>query len=84
MVILISILAIIVLLAFAWFSTAYIVRQESVAIIERLGKFHTIATSGFHTRTPLIDSVVARLTLKLIQSLTHGRAFQRLQGSCGQ
>ena len=67
MAILISILVIVILLAFAWFSTAYIVRQESVAIIERLGKFHTIATSGFHTRTPLIDSVVARLTLKLIQ-----------------
>ena len=67
MVILISILTIVVLLAIAWFSTAYIVRQESVAIIERLGKFHTIATSGFQTRTPLIDSVVARLTLKLIQ-----------------
>lgn len=50
------------------FSSAYTVRQQSVAIIERLGKFHLIANSGFHFRLPFgIDSIAAVVQLRILQ-----------------
>ncbi len=35
----------------------YVVRQQHVAVIERLGKFHGFASPGFHFRIPLVDRV---------------------------
>ncbi len=35
----------------------YVVRQQHVAIIERLGKFHGFATPGLHFRVPFLDRV---------------------------
>lgn len=50
------------------FSSAYTVRQQSVAIIERLGKFHLIANSGFHFRLPFgIDSIASVVQLRILQ-----------------
>lgn len=45
----------IVLLLILILSTGYVVRQQHVAIIERLGKFHGIRNAGFHLKIPLID-----------------------------
>lgn len=50
MLVLIAIAAVLV------FSTAFVVRQQHVAIIERLGKYHTYVNPGFHVMVPLIDS----------------------------
>lgn len=36
-------------------STGYVVRQQHVAIIERLGRFHGITGPGFHVKVPFID-----------------------------
>lgn len=36
---------------------AYVVRQQHVAVIERLGKFHGFAGPGLHFRVPFIDRV---------------------------
>lgn len=36
-------------------STGYVVRQQHVAVIERLGRFHGFAQPGFHVKVPLID-----------------------------
>ena len=36
-------------------STGYVVRQQHVAVIERLGKFHGFAGPGFHVKFPFID-----------------------------
>lgn len=36
-------------------STGYVVRQQHVAIIERLGKFHGFAQAGFHVKLPYLD-----------------------------
>ena len=36
-------------------STGYVVRQQHVAIIERLGRFHGFAGPGFHVKAPFID-----------------------------
>ncbi|MGX7775621.1 SPFH domain-containing protein [Streptococcus pluranimalium] len=50
-------------------STLYVVRQQSVAIIERFGKYQTISTSGIHIRLPFgIDKIAARVQLRLLQS----------------
>lgn len=50
-------------------SFGYIVNQQSVVIIERLGKFHKVQSSGFHLRLPLnIDKIAARVQLRLLQT----------------
>ena len=36
-------------------STGYVVRQQHVAIIERLGRFAGIAGPGFHVKVPFVD-----------------------------
>ncbi|MGT2802340.1 Regulator of protease activity HflC, stomatin/prohibitin superfamily [Streptococcus henryi] len=50
-------------------STLYVVRQQSVAIIERFGRYQKTATSGIHVRLPFgIDKIAARVQLRLLQS----------------
>ena len=49
LIILIVFIVILVLL------TGYVVRQQHVAVIERLGKFHGFAGPGFHVKFPLVD-----------------------------
>lgn len=50
-------------------STLYVVRQQSVAIIERFGRYQMTATSGIHMRLPFgIDKIAARVQLRLLQS----------------
>ncbi|MDR0926692.1 MAG: SPFH domain-containing protein [Ignavibacteria bacterium] len=44
-----------------------IVKQQSAAIIERLGKFHSIRSAGLNVKIPLIDKVVYRMNLKILQ-----------------
>ena len=49
-------------------STLYVVRQQSVAIIERFGKYQLTAGSGIHVRMPFgIDKIAARVQLRLLQ-----------------
>ncbi|MGT2906947.1 SPFH domain-containing protein [Streptococcus dentiloxodontae] len=50
-------------------STLYVVRQQSVAIIERFGRYQKTSTSGIHVRLPFgIDKIAARIQLRLLQS----------------
>ena len=50
-------------------STVFVVRQQSVAIIERFGRYHKIASSGIHSRLPFgIDKIASRTQLRLLQS----------------
>jgi len=44
-----------VIIAALVLSTGYIVKQQHVAIVERLGKFHHIASEGFHVKVPFVD-----------------------------
>lgn len=51
-----------------FFSTYYIVPQGTVAIVERLGKYHKISTAGLHFCWPLnIDRVAIKLPLRMQQ-----------------
>ncbi|HHJ7666850.1 TPA: SPFH domain-containing protein [Streptococcus pyogenes] len=50
-------------------STLYVVRQQSVAIVERFGRYQKTATSGIHIRLPFgIDKIAAHVQLRLLQS----------------
>lgn len=50
-------------------SNLYVVRQQSVAIVERFGRYQKTATSGIHIRLPFgIDKIAARVQLRLLQS----------------
>lgn len=49
------------------FSSFFTVKQQSAAIIERFGKFHSIRQSGLQMKIPLVDRVAGRLSLKITQ-----------------
>ncbi|MBR1734221.1 MAG: SPFH domain-containing protein [Alphaproteobacteria bacterium] len=45
----------------------FIVKQQSCAVIERLGKFIRVAGPGLHWKIPIIDDVAARLSFRINQ-----------------
>src|SRR5690606_16208340 len=49
------------------FSSFFIVKQQTAAIIESFGKFLSIRQSGLQLKIPLIDKVAGRLSLKIQQ-----------------
>ena len=66
---LVFLLIIILLILASLSSLFYVVKQQSVVIIERFGKFTTIANSGFHFKLPFgIDRSAARVQLRLLQN----------------
>ncbi|MGB1971989.1 MAG: SPFH domain-containing protein [Flavobacteriaceae bacterium] len=48
-------------------SGLFIVKQQTAAVIERFGRFLVIRNPGLHIKIPLIDKVVGRLSLKILQ-----------------
>lgn len=66
---LIILTVILVLVIVLLITSLYVVKQQTVAIIERFGKYQKTATSGIHIRVPLgIDKIAARVQLCLLQS----------------
>lgn len=53
------------------FTSIFIVQQQKVAVIERLGRFKKIATAGLGFRLPFIDQVVAHVNLRIQQIDMH-------------
>lgn len=47
---------------------AYVVQQQNMVIIERLGKFHKIVGPGFHVKIPVVDRIAARVNMRTSQS----------------
>lgn len=45
----------------------FIVKQQQAALIERLGKFHSIRNPGFHFRIPMVDRISGRVSLRIQQ-----------------
>jgi|TARA_B110000977_G_scaffold201025_2_gene293770 regulator of protease activity HflC (stomatin/prohibitin superfamily) len=45
----------------------FTVKQQTAAIMERFGRFHSIRTSGLQLKIPFADKVVARVGLKIQQ-----------------
>jgi regulator of protease activity HflC (stomatin/prohibitin superfamily) len=57
-----TILALLVIFVIA--RSAVVVPQQSVYIVERLGRFHSVLHAGFHLLLPFVDSIHYRHTLK--------------------
>ena len=66
-------------------SAFFIVKQQTAAIIERFGKFHSIRQSGLHLKIPLVDRISGRLSLKIqqldviVETKTKDDVFVRLK-----
>lgn len=56
-----------VLLIILIFLAAFIVKQQTAAIVERFGKFHSIRKAGLQFKIPLIDRIAGKMTLKIQQ-----------------
>lgn len=50
-----------------FFGTFYTVKQQTTALIERLGRFQNISQAGLNFKIPLIDRIVGRVNLKIQQ-----------------
>lgn len=81
-----SIVAILVCVVL-FFSTVFLVRQQTAAVIERFGKFHSVRRSGLQFKVPIIDRVVSRMNLKIqqldvmVETKTKDDVFVRLKVS---
>jgi regulator of protease activity HflC (stomatin/prohibitin superfamily) len=66
---LIALALFVILLLVIVVSSAFTIETAEVGIVQRLGKFYRMAGAGLNFKAPFIDSVAARLSLK-IQQLT--------------
>jgi regulator of protease activity HflC (stomatin/prohibitin superfamily) len=72
---------------FLLIKTFFIVKQQTSGIVERLGKFQSVRSSGLQLKIPIIDSVVGRINLKvqqldvLVETKTKDDVFVRLKVS---
>ena len=46
----------------------YVVKQQHVVIIERLGKFHRLVGAGFHAKIPFVDRRAATVSLRTMKN----------------
>ena len=49
------------------FASFFTVKQATAAIVERLGKFHSVRPAGLHLKIPYIDQVTKRMNLRIQQ-----------------
>ena len=49
------------------FASFFTVKQQSSAIVERFGKFHSIRESGLHLKIPVVDKISGVLNLRIQQ-----------------
>lgn len=65
----------------------FIVKQQQAALVERLGKFHSIRNPGFHFRIPIVDRISGRVSLRiqqldvLVETKTKDDVFIRMKVS---
>lgn len=58
---------ILIIIGFLVFDSMYIVKSQTAALIERLGKYHATAHEGLNFKLPFIDRIVVRRNLKIMQ-----------------
>ncbi len=56
-----------ILVVYTFFSGAYVVPQQQVFIIERLGRFLRVDSAGLHFKIPYIDRVAGKQSLRVQQ-----------------
>ena len=52
---------------FIFLSSFFIVKQQTSALIERFGRFHSVRQSGLQLKIPLVDKISGKLSLKIQQ-----------------
>ncbi len=68
-------------------SGIFTVKQQSAALVERLGKFHSIKRPGLQFKIPIVDRVSGRVNLKIqqldvqVETKTHDNVFVKLRVS---
>lgn len=81
---------ILIVFAIAFFillSGVFTVKQQTVALVERLGRFHSQKQAGLQFKIPFVDSVVGRISLKiqqldvLVETKTKDNVFVKLKVS---
>ncbi len=65
--ILASLVPFLVPIVFILLASIFIVKQQTAAIIERFGKFHSIRQSGIQIKIPLVDRIAAKMNLRIQQ-----------------
>lgn len=60
-------IVLLILLALLILSGVFIVRQQTAAVVQRFGKFHSIRHAGFHLRIPIVDRIAGRINLRIQQ-----------------
>ena len=72
---------------FVLLSGIFTVKQQSVAIVERLGRFHSMKSAGLQFKIPYVDRVAGRISLKikqldvLVETKTKDNVFVKLKVS---
>lgn len=67
--------------------TFFTVDQQTVAVVERFGKFVKLANAGLNLKLPIIDGVVARMSLRIeqldveVETKTEDNVFVKLKVS---
>ena len=49
------------------FASFFTVKQETAALVERLGKFHSVRHAGLQLKIPFIDQIAKRMNLRIQQ-----------------
>jgi len=49
------------------FFSLFMVKQQTAAIIERFGKYQSIRHSGLQIKIPIIDRIIGRISLRILQ-----------------
>lgn len=62
-----SLIVLLTIVAIILFKSYFIVKQQTAAIIERLGKFSSVKGAGLHFKIPIVDKIVYRVNLKIQQ-----------------
>jgi len=69
------------------FNGLFTVKQTTAAIVQRLGKFQSVAQSGLHFKVPVFDQIAGRISLKIqqldvpVETKTKDDVFVRLKVS---
>ena len=82
------VLGVIALLAFLIVTGSFFtVRQQSAAVLERLGRFTSVRGPGFHFKVPFLDRVAGKISLKVqqldvnVETKTKDNVFVKLKVS---
>jgi regulator of protease activity HflC (stomatin/prohibitin superfamily) len=66
----------------------FVVRQQTVAVVERFGRFKKVAYAGLNLKAPFIDRIVAKPSLRIqqldveIETKTKDNVFVRSTAYC--